>query len=462
MPVFNILDLPDDQRKTALTAFKTLADGQRNGDPENFGGAGKGNSDIHFATGLFTWLTEHVGDITHRMALPFHVTQLDCGYSMAASKIERCLGDMRRHIEDGIARQIRNNYDYHNMESKMSFNDFMDLIKDAVRRYSEAHAKLPVWNEAQYHARQAAVCLGLFDFKGCEKHLAALASHINSPEDWVAYAGQVTMENGSPVPYKASLNEGDTDETMKPTPMSEPKVLYRAVSIPEMIDIVKKGKIVGGLNKFNDFDRRRHVFFGDHVSKNLIYQGEEIERQVVGSLMNDPIHAQFERLNAELEALKEKRNDLARDLLDEINEERRNPMEWNDSNPPIDWIVRAGQIMKIKSPLYTMVKKISTLHDTLTDLQKKYREKYCSEFPRLKSEIQARRFTSAVIETYPITGGLHYSKQHGFSGMGNEDEYGFPSGAVTASDIHQIFWVKDGQIEMATPYSEATEVLKTL
>jgi hypothetical protein len=466
MPVFNILDLPEDQKKLALEAFAELAYGQRNGDPEAFGGAGNENPDLFYATGMFTWLTEHVGDITHRMALPFHVIELSCGVNMVAPKIRRCLDDMTPRLADTIDQQCRNNYDYNNMESVMSYEDYMALIKKAGERYSDAHAKLPVWNEAQYHARQAAVCLGRFDFSGCKRHLSSLNAHIGSPEDWVAYAGQVTIENGKPVSYRKSLSESDNDDTMKPVPMDSPKVLFRSVSIPEIIDILRTGKVTGRLNKFNDFDRRRHVFFGDHVSSKLIWQGEEVDRQVIAAMSENPIHTEFERLEKEVRKLTQERITMAKKVLDTINEKRaaigRDPMPWDEGNPPLDWIIKMGEFYKIRSPLYKSAQRISALQTSMNALQKSYREQYQAEYKRLKPEIMARRFTSAIIETYPVTGGLHYSKKHGQSGMGDEDEYGFASGQIKLSDIHQIFWVKNKTVERVTSVKDAEEIIKQL
>ena len=69
------------------------------------------------------------------------------------------------------------------------------------------------------------------------------------------------------------------DGPWRPVPMRGPKVLYRSVSVPELLDICRSGTIRGGMNRFNPADRRPLVFFADTLDDRLISQGEHIHRQ---------------------------------------------------------------------------------------------------------------------------------------------------------------------------------------
>jgi hypothetical protein len=120
----------------------------------------------------------------------------------------------------GIRRQVRANYDFYSDPERDddhrespgctprytgSYEDWLEFWREAGARYADAHAKLVVYNEAQWHAREAAVAAGRLNFVGCEKHLRALQHHLGSMEDWVTYAGQVTIApTGEIAPYRSA------------------------------------------------------------------------------------------------------------------------------------------------------------------------------------------------------------------------------------------------------------------
>lgn len=67
---------------------------------------------------------------------------------------------------------------------------------------------------------------------------------------------------------------------------------------------------------------------------------------------------------------------------------------------------------------------------------------------RLSELRQARKeaeFTSAVIRTLPIGPSLHYSVEHGRTGMGGEDEYGLFPGQVKLEDVAEVMLVRNGK-----------------
>ncbi|MGD0105731.1 MAG: hypothetical protein ABSC06_17075 [Rhodopila sp.] len=171
LPITFILDLPEPAKQNALKAFQSLADGQRHGDPEKLGGASMFNRGLH-CSGLYAGLTEHVGDITNRMAKQFDFYKGSTGN--VKDKVELGL----RRCRDDIKGQVKRNFDFashpdrdsdeekaaykdkHNRQFQGTYADWLKWWQDAGKRYGDAHAKLTVWNEAQWHAREAAVAIG--------------------------------------------------------------------------------------------------------------------------------------------------------------------------------------------------------------------------------------------------------------------------------------------------------------
>src|SRR3712207_745791 len=81
-------------RRQCCHAFNELADQQR-GTPEQLGGAELGNPNLHpNGTGLYTHATEHVGDLTHRMAAEWATGdegEGGYGYQFVSEKVGRAL-----------------------------------------------------------------------------------------------------------------------------------------------------------------------------------------------------------------------------------------------------------------------------------------------------------------------------------------------------------------------------------
>lgn len=68
---------------------------------------------------------------------------------------------------------------------------------------------------------------------------------------------------------------------------------------------------------------------------------------------------------------------------------------------------------------------------------------------------QARGYSSVVLETKPVSGGRVYSGKH--SGMGEEDEIGFESGAVKAGDIAKVHFIRNGEVVRTEAFGVAEE-----
>lgn len=101
---------------------------------------------------------EHVGDLTHRMAQR-HCERMNYGREYVEPKVRTGLSVVTNPVD----------------------REHMDRIPDLpeLAKYADAHAKLPVYNEAQYHAREAAVNLGRKNFGAVEKHLMKLKAMLD-------------------------------------------------------------------------------------------------------------------------------------------------------------------------------------------------------------------------------------------------------------------------------------------
>lgn len=91
-------------------------------------------------------------------------------------------------------------------------------------------------------------------------------------------------------------------------------------------------------------------------------------------------------------------------------------------------------------------------HETFMEL---YRE----ERRRLAEELKDAEFTSAVIRTRAVAPGLHYSREHGSSGMGEEDEYALFPRQVKLPDVEEVLLVRNGRIVRSCAVPEACEAL---
>lgn len=255
-----------------------------------------------------------------------------------------------------------------------------------------------------------------------------------------------------------------------PRPMREAKVLYRSVSLPELIDIAKTGKIVGRSNTFNGFDTRRWVFFGDTMTERLLWQGDEIERQASVAMQGSALDREFDKLNRQYEELTRTYGEMA---MREIETKIKKRLAAKMRAPTItdqdrERITRGD----LPSVFYDLVgttpalvanrEKRRALNDRIEALRKTYREQHRALQVALKDKQASLPVSSVVLETKPLAGALHYSKSHGRSGMGEEDEYGFPSGRVTLNDVTKIHLVKNGTVIKAITPDQLRNLLDQL
>lgn len=258
------------------------------------------------------------------------------------------------------------------------------------------------------------------------------------------------------------------DDKMHPKPMVEPKTLYRSVSLPELADIVRTGEIRGKGNRFNGFDPRHYVFFGDKIDDSLIWQGEETERQAATALGDHEIHKRFEALNSERERLKAKMAAYGKAAFEKANRAaakagrrvvRLDPdeIEKLERNELPN---RIASMISFEEPYRALRAQFQQLSKDEQTLRDEYKQHYRAELSNIDAWVKEQPISSAILQTKPITGGAHYSSAHGDTGF-SDAEYGFWPGQVKLSDLVKVHYVKDRKvIDTASPETISSTLAK--
>jgi hypothetical protein len=194
--------LRDDVRADAERRFGELAKAQR-GLPEILAVSTRRNPALFNATGAFSYLAEHIGDLSHRLSDGCACTGF--GFNTTREKVGRGLRYYRNGfgLEQEVAVNLRNNFRIRREDGfALSFEQFIADFKAAAGRYAAAHAGLVVWNEAQWHGREAAIALGRCDYDRLLDHLEVLEARNNEGlAAWVEWAGTVCIADEGMVPF---------------------------------------------------------------------------------------------------------------------------------------------------------------------------------------------------------------------------------------------------------------------
>jgi hypothetical protein len=186
--------------KKVASAFEALGFAQR-GAPEKAMIA----CQHYLGGGELNYVIEHVGDLTHRM------TQMSLGADVNQEQVSDKVGKTLRALKSpyGFQREvdgsIKSTAEYNGVDE----SDYRDGLKPLLDKYAEEHAKLPVYNEAQELARDAAVALGRQQWRTATAKLEALDKIANgTPEEWskAAYAYKAGKD-GMPVPLGEESRE---------------------------------------------------------------------------------------------------------------------------------------------------------------------------------------------------------------------------------------------------------------
>lgn len=160
-----VTGLPMAMRKPTATLVNQLARTQR-GAPEK---AMLKVQRVH-GGGVLNPVVENVGDLIHRMSQrPEFFGGYYEGVAEKLRKIGRYLfsdfGFEKEHVQNVLANaRVRG----------ITVEEHNKRLSAVLRQFAEEHAKLPVYNEAQRTAKDAAVSLGLGDFEGTRRAITKL------------------------------------------------------------------------------------------------------------------------------------------------------------------------------------------------------------------------------------------------------------------------------------------------
>jgi hypothetical protein len=130
--------------------------------------------------GVLSFVIEHVGDLTNRMAKKWHLS--DAGYDYVNDKVTKTLRTLRQRY--GFEREYRENLAANAQYQHQDLGEFTRGATERLRNYARAHYQLPVYNRAQYIAREAAVALGKQDFEVATRLLEKLEPLLEEEATW--------------------------------------------------------------------------------------------------------------------------------------------------------------------------------------------------------------------------------------------------------------------------------------
>lgn len=226
-----------------------------------------------------------------------------------------------------------------------------------------------------------------------------------------------------------------SDKKWGPSLLTQPAVLYRSVSVWELRAIWSSGRIDGGGNSFSGFDDRPFVFFADRITPFLIFQGEDIERTACRNVKI-------------LYADKEKR--LTETLISVQHDQRR----WaEDASRRLGAAVKFyGEDAPTDAAWQAVHARMSAWSEERDRINEMFRWNVRCELDALKADLRDRPFTSAILETSPLSGCRIY--EGNFGEGSREPEYGFLPGEVKIDDLARVHPVAGKEILDSLPISE--------
>jgi len=158
--------------------FRELANLQR-GAPEE----AMGRVQDAAGGGLLSYIVEHAGDLTHRMAKSPLYTR--GGFREVKEKVDNIYPNLQTYSFSKMYKNIENNARYHRTNVRRKLQDVEETLLD----YAEEHRRLPVYNEGQRNARDLAVAIGEQRWNDARELIANLKYHTDQGRDhWEEYA----------------------------------------------------------------------------------------------------------------------------------------------------------------------------------------------------------------------------------------------------------------------------------
>tara|TARA_B100000700_G_scaffold57935_1_gene62886 strand:+ start:7147 stop:8157 length:1011 start_codon:yes stop_codon:yes gene_type:complete len=143
---------------------------------------------------VLSYQIEHIGDLTHRMSQKLYINSgsIESCFEDILPKIERGLRSLTSNygFEKEFFENLKSNYDYIFKNQYNSYEEYEKTVLNELKKYSDEHSKLPVYNDAQYFAREAAISLGKLDFDKtieCLEKLNQIVYSENSIEQISTY-----------------------------------------------------------------------------------------------------------------------------------------------------------------------------------------------------------------------------------------------------------------------------------
>jgi hypothetical protein len=151
--------------------------------------------------GRLNFIIEHVGDLTHRMTHLLRWNPPDDGYGYVKDKVDKTYHYLEH--THAFARDFRENMESNARHYNVPLTAYMKRVNETLAAYAAAHAKLLVYNRAQYLAREAAVALGHQNFQRAELYLSGLTRLLKTRESWwEAATAYVLNARGEPMLYE--------------------------------------------------------------------------------------------------------------------------------------------------------------------------------------------------------------------------------------------------------------------
>lgn len=186
---------------------------------------------------LYGYVCEHVGDLTHRMSEK--PSFFEGQYGAVKEKVNKTLYALTNQygFKKEVLEQIKNNLELHQKEDGTmldeTFESRLNKLKELGKQYAAAHQALTVYNDAQEHARSAAVAMGEWRFESAINRLLELKHHLDKGADhWAEYALEFNM------PTKISIRDVEQDAK---DPLSTYKKKREFDETPEPEGKIEKG-----------------------------------------------------------------------------------------------------------------------------------------------------------------------------------------------------------------------------
>jgi hypothetical protein len=150
--------------------------------------------------GVFSFVIEHVGDITNRMAQKFDWAKGQHG--LVQDKVEKTLRTLESGygFEKEMQENFESNFRFNTEQGRMpydTYEEFVGAARGLSMLYAREHNQIPVFNPPQWHARQAAIELGYWHFSKAITHLKWLKDLCDDEERYDHEVAQVAVQEGT-------------------------------------------------------------------------------------------------------------------------------------------------------------------------------------------------------------------------------------------------------------------------